>query len=161
MAFPSLTGSRLLALAAVAWLCASTTPALAQTPVPERLLAPADLMALGLKGIVRPSADMYDPAEGLHFVREPDSMLVLTVGVLKNAGAGQLRATVELLSKDVTPVSGVGDEAYLGLGGWMLVFRKGTRAFQMLTGADVAAGAKVFLTPAQLTTLAKTIAARL
>jgi hypothetical protein len=68
---------------------------------------------------------------------------------------------VELLSKEVTPVSGVGDEAYLGLGGWMLVFRKGTRAFQLLTGADVAGGGKVFLTPAQLSDLARTLAGRL
>jgi hypothetical protein len=105
---------------------------------------------------------MYDPSEGLHFVKGPDSTLVLTVGVLNDVKSStELRAAMQLLSKEVTAVSGVGDEAYLGLGGWMLVFRKGTKAFQLLTGADVAAGAKVFLTPAQLTDLAKTLASRL
>jgi hypothetical protein len=134
----------------------------AQNPLPERLLTPADLERAGLKGAVRPSADMYDPAEGLHFVKGPDSTLVLTVAALNDVKTStELRATMELLSKEVTAVSGVGDEAYLGLGGWVLVFRKGTRAFQLMTGADVAAGAKVFLTPAQLTELAKTLASRL
>ena len=134
----------------------------AQTPLPERLLTPADLERVGLKGAVRPSADMYNPAEGLHFVKGPDSMLVLTVAALNDVkSSNELRTTVQLLSKDVTAVSGVGDEAYLGLGGWMLIFRKGTKAFQFLTGADVAAGGKVFLSPAQLTDLAKTVASRL
>jgi hypothetical protein len=43
----------------------------------------------------------------------------------------------------------------------MLVFSKGTRAFQLLTGADVAGGGKVFLAPAQLTDLARMLASRL
>ena len=134
----------------------------AQSPLPERLLTPADLERVGLQGAVRPSADMYDPAEGLHFVKGPDSMLVLTVAALNDVRSGtELRATVQLLSKEVTAVSGVGDEAYLGLGGWMLVFRKGTKAFQLLTGADVTGGGKVFLTPTQLTDVAKTLASRL
>jgi hypothetical protein len=134
----------------------------AQKALPERLLTPADLERTGLKGAVRPSADMYDPTEGLHFVKGPDSTLVLTVAALNDVkSSAELRTTMELLSKEVTAVSGVGDEAYLGLGGWMLVFRKGSKAFQLMTGADVAAGAKVFLTPAQLTDLAKTLASRL
>jgi hypothetical protein len=146
----------------LAMLLGGGAAAAAQTPLPERLLTPADLERVGLKGAVRPSADMYNPAEGLHFVKGPDSMLVLTVAALNDVKSGtELRTTVQLLSKEVTAVSGVGDEAYLGLGGWMLIFRKGTKAFQFLTGADVAAGGKVFLSPAQLTDLAKTVAGRL
>ncbi len=134
----------------------------AQAPLPERLLTPADLERTGLKGVVRPSAEMFDPMEGLHFVRGADSMLVLTVAALNDVrSSAELRAAVQLVSKEVTTVSGVADEAYLGLGGWMLVFRKGTKAFQLLTGADVAGGGKVFLSPAQLTDLAKTLASRL
>jgi hypothetical protein len=135
-------------------------PAQAQT-LPERLLTPVDLERVGLKGAVRPSPEMYDPAEGLHFVRETDSTLVLTVAALNDVKTGaELRATVELLSKEVTAVS-VGDEAYLGLGGWMLVFRKGTRAFQLLTGGDVTSGGKAFLSSGQLADLAKVLAGRL
>jgi len=134
----------------------------AQSPLSDRLLTPADLERAGLKGVVRPSAEMYDPAEGLHFVQGPDSMLVLTVAVLNDVkSSAELRTTMELLSKEVTVVSGVGDEAYLGLGGWMLVFRKGSKAFQLLTSADVAHGGRVFLSPAQLTELARTLASRL
>jgi hypothetical protein len=137
-----------------------TPPALSQS-LPERLLTPVDLERVGVKGVVRPSAEMYDPAEGLHFVRASDSVLVLTVGALNDVKSGpELRATVELLSKEVTAVS-VGDEGYLGLGGWMLVFRKGPRAFQLLTGADVMSGGKVFLSPGQLTDLARVLAGRL
>lgn len=138
-------------------------PALAQgQSLTERLLAPADLERVGLKGVVRPSAEMFDPAEGLHFVRSSDSTLVLTVAALNDVRSGaELRATVELLSKQVTAVNGVGDEAYLGLGGWMLVFRKGGKAFQLLTGGDVMNGGKAFLSPSQMTELAKVVASRL
>jgi len=129
--------------------------------LPERLLTPADLEQVGLKGAVRPSAEMYDPAEGLHFVRASDSILVLAVAALNDVRSGaELRAAVELLSKQVTAVS-VGDEGYLGLGGWMLVFRKGTKAFQLLTGGDVASGGKAFLSSGQLTELARVLAGRL
>ena len=153
---------RVLTLIVAALLGGAPAGVGAQSPLPERLLTPADLERTGLEGVVRPSAEMYDPAEGLHFVTGPDSMLVLTVGALTDVrSSAELRTTMELLSKEVTAVSGVGDEAYLGLGGWMLVFRKGARAFQLLTGADVAAGGKVFLTPAQLTDLAKVFASRL
>jgi len=149
-----------IALSLLGMLGGTPAPALSQS-LPERLLTPVDLERVGLKGVVRPSADMYDPAEGLHFVRASDSTLVLVVAALHDVKSGpELRATVELLSKEVTAVS-VGDEGYLGLGGWMLVFRKGTRAFQLLTGADVMSGGKVFLSPGQLTDLARVLAGRL
>jgi hypothetical protein len=150
-----------LTLSLLGMISGIPVPAQSQA-LPERLLAPADLERVGVKGAVRPSADMYDPAEGLHFVRASDSTLVLTVAGLNDVRSGaELRATVELLSKQVTAVSGVGDEAYLGLGDWMLVFRKGTKAFQLLTGGDVMSGGKAFLSPGQLTELAKTVASRL
>jgi len=146
-----------LVLAALAGGIAAA--AQAQTPLPERLLTPADLERVGLKGTVRPPADMYDPADGLHFVRGTDSALVLTVTA--PGGGGGLKETMQLLATDAAAVSGVGDEAYTGLGGWMLMFRKGDKTIQMLTGMDVAGGGKIFLTPAQLTDLAKVIVSRL
>ncbi len=151
---------RFLMLAAL--LCGIAIPGSAQVPLPERLLTPADLEHIGIKGAVRPSAEMYNPAEGLHFIIGRDSALVLTVGALEDARTpGELRAALELVVNDLKPVTGVGDEAYAGLGGWMLAFRKGTKTFQLLTGVDVANGARVFLTPAQLADLARTIAGRL
>jgi len=68
----------------VTWLWALPASVLAQASLPERLLTPEDLAAAGLKGVIRPPADMYDPAEGLHFVRQSDSALVLTVGPLND-----------------------------------------------------------------------------
>ncbi len=136
-------------------------PTMAQTPLSERLLVPADFERVGLKGIVRPSAEMWDPAEGLHFVRASDSAPVLLVAALEHVtSSAQLRTTMELLSKEVTPVSGVGNEAYAGLGGILLVFRKGAAAFQLLSGLDPANAGKPCLTLAQLTELAKILASR-
>lgn len=139
-------------------LTALATAGQAQAPLPERLLTPADLEKVGVKGVVRPSAEMYNPAEGLHFVRGTDSALVLTVASI--GGGGGLKETVQLLAKDAAPVSGVGDEAYSGLAWWMLIFRKGGTTIQMLTGLNFETG-KVFLTPAQMTEVAKVIAGRL
>jgi len=151
-----------LILILVVLLCGAFTSASAQTRLPERLLTPADLERAGVKGAVRPSAEMYDPAEGLHFVTGRDSSLVLSVAALNDVTTpGEFRTALQLLANDLKPVTGVGDEAYTGLGGWMLAFRKGTKTFQLLTGVDVANGAKVFLTPAQLADLARTIAGRL
>ena len=105
---------------------------------------------------------MFDPAEGLHFVRATDSMLVLAVNRLSSVRtSAELRTTVQVLSKDMTPVAGVGDEAYSALGGWILVFRKGTTTIQLMTGGNVDNMGKAFLSIAQLTELAKTVAGRL
>ena len=139
-------------------LAGLSVTASAQAPLPERLLTPADLEKVGMKGTVRPSAEMYDPTEGLHFVRGTDSALVLVVAA--PGGGGSLRETVQLLAKDAAPVSGVGDEAYSGLAGWMLMFRKGGTTIQLLTGMDISTG-KVFLSMAQMTDLAKVVAGRL
>jgi hypothetical protein len=150
--------TRRLFLLLLPLLTGLVTTGWSQTPLPERLLTPADLEKVGMKGTVRPSAEMYDPKEGLHFVRETDSALVLAVAA--PGGAGSLKETVQLLAKDAAPVAGVGDEAYSGLAGWMLMFRKGGTTIQMLTGMDLSTG-KVFLSMAQMTELAKLIVARL
>ncbi len=146
---------------ATAW-CVTSARAQGRAALPERLLTPADLERVGLKGAVRPSPEMFDPAEGLHFVRATDSILVLAVNPLSSVStSAELRTAVQLLSKDVTPVAGVGDEAYSGLGGWLLVFRKGRTTIQLLTGANLDNLGKAFLSVAQLTELAKTLAGRL
>lgn len=163
------TVSRQVSIALLATTLAAATPwcvtsacAQGRAALPERLLTPADLERVGLKGSVRPSPEMFDPAEGLHFVRATDSTLVLAVNPLPSARTStELRTTVQLLSKDVTPVAGVGDEAYSALGGWLLVFRKGTTTIQLLTGANMDTMGKAFLSVPQLTELAKTVAGRL
>lgn len=142
--------------------CVTSVSAQGGAALPERLLTPADIERVGLKGVVRPSAEMFDPAEGLHFVRGSDSMLVLAVGRLpETRTSAELRAVVQVLSKEVTPVASVGDEAYSALGGWMLVFRKGTASIQLMTSGDPNNMGKAFLSVAQLTELAKTVASRL
>ncbi len=152
----------LAATVAAALWCANTAFAQGPAALPERLLTPADLERVGLKGTVRPSPEMFDPAEGLHFVRATDSTLVLAVSPLPSVRtSAELRTTVQVLSKDVTHVAGVGDEAYSALGGWMLIFRKGSRTIQLMTGGDIENVGKAFLSVAQLTELAKTVAGRL
>lgn len=58
-------------------------------------------------------------------------------------------------------MNGVGDEAYSGLGGVMLVFRKGSGVFQLLSGLGLSNMGKPYLTPGQMAEIAKLIAGRL
>lgn len=128
----------------------------------ELLLKATDFEKIGLKGVDLAPPEAYDRTEQLGFERTSDSMMVMTLAKLDTTGSpGTLRSTLELIAKDVVPVSGVGDEAYSFLGGLAFTFRKGNATFQMMSGLDIASGAKPFLTKDQLATMAKAVCSRL
>jgi len=128
----------------------------------EPLLKAADIEKLGLKGVTLAPPDAYDRVEQLGFELASDSTMVVVLSRIGTGDSGgTLRPVVELLAKDPVAVSGVGDEAYSFLGGVAFAFRKGKATFQMMSGLDLANGAKPFLTKDQLAALAKTVCSRL
>jgi hypothetical protein len=128
----------------------------------EPLLKVADFEKIGVKGVALAPPDAYDRIEQLGFERASDSSMVVVLARLApTEPGGSLKTTLEIIAKDVTPVSGVGDEAYSYLGGMAFAFRKGKATFQLMCGLDMENGAKLFLTKEQLVALAKAIAGRL
>ncbi len=142
---------------------AALTTAQAQNTSLEPLLKVSDLAEVGLKDIVLAPPDAFDRTEELGFQRASDEWPVINFSRLQvgGPGGGTLHETLSLLATDVAAVSGVGDEAYSYLGGAFLAFRKGNVAFQLMSGLDVMAGAKPFLTTAQLAQLAKVVCGRI
>ncbi len=149
----------------VVLLLGAATQASAQTSNTslEPLLKVSDLVELGLKDVVLAPPDAFDRTKELGFVTAADEYAVLnfTRYDVSGAGGGRLRETLSIVANDVTPVAGVGDEAYSYLGGTFLVFRKGTVGFQLSSGLNVLAGLQPFLTTTQLAQLANVICSRL
>jgi len=128
----------------------------------EPLLKAADFEKLGLKGVALAPPDAYDRVEQLGFEIASDSTMVVVLSRIGSGDSGgTLRPVVEMLAKDPVAVSGVGDEAYSFLGGVAFAFRKGKATYQMMSGLDLANGAKPFLTKDQLAALAKVVCSRL
>ena len=128
----------------------------------EPFLKAADFEKLGLKGVALAPPDAYDRVEQLGFELASDSTMVVVLSKIGSDGSGgTLKPVVEMLAKDPVAVSGVGDEAYSFLGGVAFAFRKGKATFQMMSGLDLANGAKPFLTKDQLAALAKVVCSRL
>ncbi len=143
----------------VCMLGASTAASAAQDLA--TLLKPADLEKFGLKHLAPDSDDPEARSEQMGLVRTFDSSLIVSIARIDSGGSGAgLRTSLEIISKDVTPVTGVGDEAYLILGGWGLAFRKGGTTLQLMTGANPS-GPKPFLSKDQLVELGKVVAGRL
>ncbi len=131
-------------------------------PSLEPLLKAADFETIGVKGVALAAPDAYDRVEQLGFERASDSSMVVVLARLGPAEPGAtLGSVLKVIANDVTPVSGVGDEAYSYLGGLAFAFRKGKATFQLMSGLDVQNGAKAFLTRDQLVALAKTVSGRL
>jgi hypothetical protein len=128
----------------------------------EPLLRAADFEKIGLKGVTLAPPDAYDRVEQLGFEIASDSTMVVVLSRIGSGDSGgTLRPVVEMLAKDPVAVSGVGDEAYSFLGGVAFAFRKGKATYQMMSGLDLANGAKPFLTKDQLAALAKVVFSRL
>jgi len=128
----------------------------------EPLLKAADFESIGVKGVALAPPDAYDRVEQLGFERASDSSMVVVLARLAPTEAGgTLRSVLQVIAKDVAPVSGVGDEAYSYLGGMAFAFRKGRATFQLMSGIDMQNGAKPFLNKDQFVALAKTISSRL
>jgi hypothetical protein len=128
----------------------------------EPLLKAADIEALGVKGVVLAGPDAYDRVEQLGFERASDASMVVVLARLAPTKPGEtLGSVLRVIASDVTPVSGVGDEAYSYLGGVAFGFRKGKATLQLMSGIDLQNGMKAFLSKEQLAALAKTICGRL
>jgi len=146
-------------------LLGAATQASAQTPNTslEPLLKVSDLVELGLKDVVLAPPDAFDRTKELGFVTATDEYAVLnfTRFDISGPGGGTLREALSIIANDVTPVAGVGDEAYAYMNGTFLAFRIGKVAFQLSSGWNVLAGLQPFLTTAQLAELANVICGRL
>ena len=142
---------------------AALATAQAQNTSLEPLLKVSDLAEVDLKDIVLAPPDAFDRTKELGFVRASDEWPVLNFSRLDVGGpsGGTLHETLGLMATDVAAVSGVGDEAYSYMGGAFFAFRKGNVGFQLMSGLDVMAGAKPFLTTAQLAQLANVVCGRL
>jgi hypothetical protein len=128
----------------------------------EPLLKVADFEAIGVKGVALAPPDAYDRTEQLGFERASDSSMVVVLARLApTEPGGTLGSVLEVIAKDVTPVGGVGDEAYSYLGGMAFAFRKGKTTLQLMSGIDMENAAKPFLSKDQLAALAKRICTRL
>jgi hypothetical protein len=106
-----------------------------------------------------------NPAMGaggdLNFAKEDNTML-LTVAIQDSSMYKRWKSEEGFFHADV---SGIGDEAFEGPGvgehRYILIFRKGKKAFSLSSFFDMSAGGKTFLSQDQLRALAKIILSRL
>lgn len=128
----SLAGVAKLVLALLFGVVTLSGDGEAADPSLEPLLRAADFEKIGVKGVALAPPDAYDRTEQLGFERASDSSMVVVLARLAPTElGGTLRSVLQIIAKDVTPVSGIGDEAYSYLGGMAFAFRKGRATFQL------------------------------